>query len=538
MNDKITGRTPSDAFIEAIHILGKLAPLTVIMAGSIFAIYKFWDLSNTQQEKINEAQNNAQQEYRLELDVANKALRDTYNQIGTLTTTQITNVKSLLELSNLQRQRLESLQIEVKSNMVGSIEEKLKYLTVKTNYEKVIKEKELLDLELSELSEKKKTYKEELASIQDSLKIQRTKLATRVGDIDELKTSLKNLANLVIEDSGIAKSSAETIISKYFIDFNQVLEGYIKNPELYKDENLKSLLGLSYEELISFSKTNNGFSYWLTVEGDDRFLDIDKKNKSIKIFAGLVEESAPYKRMIVFTLDQEQSTVIDVSIHPEIFAITMPTIEDWNKFRTGYVWGNETSATAHYNMSKSKQWTLRDVKNINKVLFGKIPDAESISLDKLYQQRPNSFESFSGLLDQEINMYLNSLSFNAGNIDGMDNDNIPKNLKIALTTILESSVERNLEKFTTHIDTSFDPIVMGKIAALSLISNIRIAVVDDKSPIEEGEKDKVLKILIIAPILDGWGRATEKTKSYYFTFYKNTITDKWLMSDFKLPIVQ
>lgn len=120
----VTGRTPWDAAIEISKTLGTLVPVLLIAAGAVFTIYKFQELSRAAQNKMDEARIQASQQFKTELESANKVVRETYTQMGQLSKQQIENVQLLLGLhsdvvknTEIQRGNLSKYQEEAKKGM-------------------------------------------------------------------------------------------------------------------------------------------------------------------------------------------------------------------------------------------------------------------------------------------------------------------------------------------------------------------------------------------------------------------------------------
>src|SRR5262245_29383851 len=82
---RTTNRNAWDAFVEiilmALPLLGKAAPYIVILAGAVFAVYKFHQLS---QEQVRVSQDH--------VSAANKVLIETYEAVGKSGSGQIKNL--------------------------------------------------------------------------------------------------------------------------------------------------------------------------------------------------------------------------------------------------------------------------------------------------------------------------------------------------------------------------------------------------------------------------------------------------------------
>jgi chromosome segregation ATPase len=89
--DTKVGRSYADFGVEIIQIMGKLGPVTIIVAGLLFAFYMFY-------QALADAQLKADQQNQQKLDAAQKALVETYESISTLSQKQIANVQQMLDL--------------------------------------------------------------------------------------------------------------------------------------------------------------------------------------------------------------------------------------------------------------------------------------------------------------------------------------------------------------------------------------------------------------------------------------------------------
>ncbi|HXZ14597.1 MAG TPA: hypothetical protein VEH77_01230, partial [Roseiarcus sp.] len=94
----VTGRTQWDALVDIFNTLGTVAPYIAFIALGLFAYYKFTQLTEQNASDLQKAQAEASQRYESQIATANKVLAETYDEIGKMSASQITNLNAMLDL--------------------------------------------------------------------------------------------------------------------------------------------------------------------------------------------------------------------------------------------------------------------------------------------------------------------------------------------------------------------------------------------------------------------------------------------------------
>ena len=95
---EIKGRTLWDAVVEIFIRLGKGAPYVLILAGSVYAVYIFLQLSEQRVIDLQKGYEEAAKTYQEQVKVANDAVVKSYTAIGTINDSQIRNLNAMLDL--------------------------------------------------------------------------------------------------------------------------------------------------------------------------------------------------------------------------------------------------------------------------------------------------------------------------------------------------------------------------------------------------------------------------------------------------------
>jgi len=92
------GRTGWDAALEALRLFGKGAPYIVIIVGAVFAVYKFQEQSVQHERDRQRNQDAAAEVLRQHVTATNDALVKSYEAMGKISGSQITNLSNTLNL--------------------------------------------------------------------------------------------------------------------------------------------------------------------------------------------------------------------------------------------------------------------------------------------------------------------------------------------------------------------------------------------------------------------------------------------------------
>jgi tetratricopeptide (TPR) repeat protein len=109
-HDGGAGHTQWDAVIEIVRLLGRAAPYILILSASVFAVYKYIELSQQIVTAERKAQSEAQKIYQDQLANANERLIKTYTAMGEISGTQINNLKDMFALHAQTTGRIQKLQ--------------------------------------------------------------------------------------------------------------------------------------------------------------------------------------------------------------------------------------------------------------------------------------------------------------------------------------------------------------------------------------------------------------------------------------------
>ena len=114
---RVTGRTQWDIISEITKNLPFLLPTLFIIFGVIFGYYKFQQLSLERERAVREATLQANQQNQGQIESAQNALRDTYDQMVKRSGEQIKNARSLLQLQEDMRMNTERIREEADKEM-------------------------------------------------------------------------------------------------------------------------------------------------------------------------------------------------------------------------------------------------------------------------------------------------------------------------------------------------------------------------------------------------------------------------------------
>jgi DNA repair exonuclease SbcCD ATPase subunit len=269
----VTGRTQWDALVDIFNMLGTVAPYIAFVGLGLFGFYKFTQLTEQNASDFQKAQAEASKNYESQIATANKVLAQTYDEIGKMSSSQITNLNAMLDLHSKAAKQTQDLQVNVqelrqkeeqqkKDAIADADKAAVQMSTLSFELQRMKSDKEKVEADLSEKLDQAQKLDTEIKALASSLASKREALSTSADEISNIRQSAAELAQAVAESRPNAAELANTIIKELGASNSQLLANLLHQDT--QDKALKSLIGISEAELTSFLK-QKGFVFVIRV---------------------------------------------------------------------------------------------------------------------------------------------------------------------------------------------------------------------------------------------------------------------------------
>ena len=101
---------------QLIKTLGSATPYFVIVLMAGWGFLEFQKIEQKKLETIENAQNEAQEQYRSQIDTLNTSIRDSYKEVSEISSKQIKNVRDLITLYDEVKEKVSKLQREAQQH--------------------------------------------------------------------------------------------------------------------------------------------------------------------------------------------------------------------------------------------------------------------------------------------------------------------------------------------------------------------------------------------------------------------------------------
>jgi hypothetical protein len=481
----VTGRTVWDAVVEIAKTLGTMVPLILIAGGVIFAFYKFQELSQAAQKDVQSARNEASRQFQAELEAANKALRETYSQMGHLSKQQIENVQSSLGLHNdvlknteVQRGNLMKYQEEAKKEMDNAEKARKEVQIAQENAAAQRKQAEDTKAELQKLSIRAVQLKEEQKTLEVRLKEQKQKVEGRIDEIEELKKKLLQLATLILDNSAESLTTAKAILNDY--ENPQIsLAEHARRPNIETFNSLKRLIGIDESTLKDILMKEK--KYQILIKGKE------KRSSDVIYICVINQDEYLYRDILLFIVIKDR--VSEIKMANNIIAIFD---YDWNNWyeKKSYLIVNDIEKNVnndfeiyqYENKFQRKTWTLMSAlesmeeDSIVEILFGEEVQRIYLNLEGFAKKYPALYdqmaESHQGML---LRMDARAKKFNISTMKDAGLERIPAGLREQFAKLLHFAVQHDLNGASNLLAPSLQgEKVLGTVAAWTLRDGFQI----------------------------------------------------------------
>ena len=332
------GRTWADATVDLARLLGSLAPIAIVVAGALFALYMFREQADRSQKDLREAREQVSKLNETERQAASKALQDSYGELrqtyqamGTLSEHQIGNVKKLLELhgevatsTEAQRDRLRKLDEDATRQMKQAEEARAGAAKAKDEAQQAVVRKQEIERDAGDLDRKVAALRAQHAELQQKLKREQEKVGGAVGDIGRLREQLDRLAGSVVQGPADEAKSLATGILAELREPTQVLGAYAASRDKSAAADLKRLVGLSAASFEERVRQVVGYAVWL------KALD---KSAAVQGYLGVVRQREAEDEGAV-VLEVNAGNISDISVLDVVLALAATDVDNWQKKQT------------------------------------------------------------------------------------------------------------------------------------------------------------------------------------------------------------
>lgn len=271
----VTGRTQWDALVDIFTTLGTVAPYIAFVGLGLFAFYKFTQLTEQNTSDLQKAQAEASQRYESQIATANKVLAETYDEIGKMSASQITNLNAMLDLHSKAAKQTQELQLSIqdlrqkaeeqqKESIANAEKSTAQLNALSTELQRVKGDKEKVEFDLITKLDQAQKLDTEIKTLTNTLTSKREALSTSADEISNIRRRAAELAQAVVESKPNADELANAIMKELGASNSQLFADLLHEDS--RDKALKALIGLSEEELTSFLK-QKGFLFAVRVPG-------------------------------------------------------------------------------------------------------------------------------------------------------------------------------------------------------------------------------------------------------------------------------
>lgn len=464
-----TGRTLWDAIVDLARLMGPYAPWVIMIAGAIFAFYKFTQLQETAQDK-------AREQVQKELDAAHKELRDTYNQIADMNKQELGNVKSMLEVHELtvkstEDQRKKYNDLREQSNREREQVEKSRQEAdqAKVEANNAIKNAQDASKSASDAAAKIEKAEKELAAKESELNRKSEEVNKRATKIGDLNQKLIELATAMLSPSSesVTRELATNILRDYSPEPKSLLKAFADQPSESSAKMLKNLIGKGTKELIAGLKEGLGFSFWQKVSRAG-------KGDEAPTYLGVVRQTDNANENVVL-LNTHKEKIVEVYAFQKVIVVSAPDTQNWNQ-PANYLLYRSVSSTERSGVdsyaSREKTWTL--VQGLEgtqaEPIFGverelaitNIADLKTIDAETLDIAKLDTTSDFA----EALSMLSNAEHFKPADIVGARVE--PKEVRDILVDLLTAGVEHKTAVPRLRLGNGLKLDVFGRFAAAAL----------------------------------------------------------------------
>lgn len=527
---KTVGRTPWDAAVEVGRLLGILTPILIVFAGAVYGFYKYLQLYENSQKALNAARTEMRLAYKEELQAANQALRDTTKHMSDLSSKQLIDIDSQLQLRKKmddeiekQRNKLYDAQKQAEKEIQNLEKARAKFEQFQKEYNNLQKNKMTLENRLKDLNITTK-------KLEDDLKKKKRSISTYGENIEDLVKKLLNLSNLIIDGNEEESKQLALSIRETYADPKEILIALTNSPFSESEKLLLTLLGMSEKKVKEAIEQGLNYSLW--------FKAVETEDSSGAGYAGVVQQKKDILEKVIF-IEVTNGKVSDIELLNYTMIVTAAEVNNWYKMVNYLVSDDGSELTNIDGQSWSFEKLLASIGLTAKLVFGEFQDINIINFSQ-FMDEYRSFYDFSKAKDDDF-VYIIRMNERAKNYDaqkriGKSLYSFPKDLSEVIIRFLNAVVNKEEDIAKTMLDDSINPEVLGVLAATVLKDDFEIISADLKghdeliqqsTPIDNPPAGPVAARLL-AQFRPSWSGENNKVE---FVFRKNQ--EGWRLVEFR-----
>jgi hypothetical protein len=317
---------------------------------------------------------------------------------------------------------------------------------------------------------------------------------------------------------------AQEILRDYENPSKWLIE-YAKNPSANK-ESLGRLVGLKEPKLLEILKTQLKNNY-------DLVLKITVARRSRYSYVAAVQQGQ-YNIDYMVTIDVDEKSKQVVNVYPDkLFLVLLDNAPD------GSVAWTMSHEIFGFTKRPGETWGLNwvDRHSPYEVILGEVRQYPFLSFDEFKEKHPKLFERALAELvvfSPRWEAYKRLKTFDVARLRGANLDRIPLGLRETFIQLINSAVKRDFQAAKAILAPSIDERVLGKIGAVAITDNFRIANVTQQQAGPDlpttahivTQDHSELGLSGKAPIAVTRGKAA-------FTFTRANSANGWMLSSFE-----
>jgi hypothetical protein len=389
----VTGRTQWDALVDIFTTLGTVAPYIAFVGLGLFAFYKFSQLTEQNTSDLQKAQAEASQRYESQIATTNKVLAETYDEIGKMSASQITNLNAMLDLHSKAAKQTQELQISIQDLRQKSEEQQKETIAnaekssaqlnaLAAELQMVKSDKEKVEFDLTTKLDQAQKLDTEIKALTNTLSSKREALSTSADEISDIRRRAAELAQAVAESKPNTVELANAIINELGASNSQLFANLLQEDS--RDKTLKALIGLSEAVLTSFLK-QKGFLF---------SIKLPAFNESYQYLAALGKTHNGIFEPIL-DVEVDKGRITSATMSKKLVAYKVPDSQDWYKYDSVIVLcSSECSSRTFYllnNQNDNLDLTRWAYRGDNTVIYGPNQDLKYATIDEIQSYKLNAF---------------------------------------------------------------------------------------------------------------------------------------------------
>lgn len=498
-NQQNAGRSYADAAVEIFRMLGSAAPYVLILAGALFAFYQFQDQSRANSDALRKAQEEASRHFDDQLKAINKALIDTYAQIGTMSAVQIKNVNDLLEVHGKVTKSTHDLQTsteQLRQKMEDARQAaSLAYST-----------KEAAEKEREAASARAQAAAAELKALEEILKSKRENLKSSADQVGIMRNRLIELAGAIMDDIPNPIAPSRLLAARIVEEFSTSSAQILSKSDLAKDageQAMKALLGRPEADLIQVIQNSSGYVAWLRMA--------QHSGRDSTRYLGVGAKDADQFRQIV-VIEVDAGKVVSIGTRSDWFGVMLPREDNWYQRRPMIVLRGD-NATNYYwpGATGSPDWGLEDLSGSAevRVVKGDLGRVKYLTMQEFTERFPTEYQSFADSDDADTMPYVNvrmpllHKAFNVSRVIPDSAINLTPELKSAVASLFAAALAEREDDGRDYLALSPAKEWLGRVAAMTLKKDFRFVSAQPRPSSDKGAQSTAAAVSVAFSYVGG-----------------------------------